>query len=368
MKAKERNRLRAACRAMAAGYPELQRRQGESPEESARSIENEMAGFLGAVLKDRESVYRSAEEALQPLMLLFDVALLQVCDMSHFGFRHTGGRARIIWPGVHLPKRPRPNDVLYVLTSNLAHAMQAFRLLILHGFESQARTAFRGVVEITDLMIMVLADEATYRAYVTSFEDSKASYQHWKKHLSPSVVRASLSKFEADDRITLPIDMTATRYARATMRGYRGSFMSTMPFMWWRRIRRIRMVNGNGWRCSAMSGRFRRLRLRIRWFISGSACSGSRSCFSRSTAGASCEGIATAPGSAIAPGRSTSFSSRTCVRFGKRTCRWGLIADVVAGSGRTFVLDLLGRGTSYSPFVLVLGRAGEDGVFQRRMC
>ncbi|OWK26353.1 hypothetical protein AJ87_03530 [Rhizobium yanglingense] len=180
--------------------------------------------------------------------------------------------------------------MLYVLTSNLAHAMQAFRLLILHGFESQARTAFRGVVEITDLMIMVLADEATYRAYVTSFEDSKASYQHWKKHLSPSVVRASLSKFEADDRITLPIDMTATRYARATMRGYRGSFMSTMPFMWWRRIRRIRMVNGNGWRCSAMSGRFRRLRLRIRWFISGSACSGSRSCFSRSTLGPAARG------------------------------------------------------------------------------
>ncbi|NSY41864.1 hypothetical protein [Agrobacterium tumefaciens] len=208
MKASERKRLHAACRAIAAGYPELQRRQGEPPEESARSIEDEMAGFLGAVLEDRESVYRSAGEALQPLMLLFDVALLQVCDMSHFGFRHAGGRARIIWPGVHLPKRPRPNDVLYVLTSNLAHAMQAFRLLILHGFESQARAAFRGVVEIADLMIMVLADEATYRAYVTSFEDGKTSYQHWKKHLSPAVIRASLSKFEADDRISIPIDMT----------------------------------------------------------------------------------------------------------------------------------------------------------------
>ncbi|TIM60489.1 MAG: hypothetical protein E5Y60_30960 [Mesorhizobium sp.] len=47
-----------------------------------------MAGFLGAVLKDRESVYWSAEKALQPLMLLFDVALLQVFDMSHFGFQH----------------------------------------------------------------------------------------------------------------------------------------------------------------------------------------------------------------------------------------------------------------------------------------
>ncbi|MER9880997.1 hypothetical protein [Mesorhizobium sp. M0118] len=192
----------------------MQRRQGESAEESARSIENEMAGFLGAVLKDRESVYGSAEKALQPLMLLFDVALLQVFDMSHFGFQHAAGRARIIWPGVLLPKRPRPNDVFYVLTSNLAHAMQAFRLLLLHGFESQARAAFRGVVEIADLMIMVLADEDTYRAYVTSFEDGKASYQHWKKHLSPAVIRASLSKLEAGDRISLPIDLTPDELRR----------------------------------------------------------------------------------------------------------------------------------------------------------
>ncbi|WP_292178708.1 hypothetical protein [Mesorhizobium sp.] len=175
MKAEEQERLRAACRATAAGHPALQRGQGVIAEECARSIENEIGGFLGAVIEDREKVYRSAEKALQPLMLLFDVALLQVCDMSHFGFQHAGGRAKIIWPGVLLPKRPRPNDVFYILTSNLAHAMQAFRLLILYGFESQARAAFRGVVEIVDLMIVVLADEATYRAYITSFEDPKAS-------------------------------------------------------------------------------------------------------------------------------------------------------------------------------------------------
>lgn len=213
MKAKERDRLRAACEAMAAKNPDLQRRQGESAEESARSIESEIAGFLGAVLKDRENVYRSADKALQPLMLLFDVALLQVFDMSHFGLQHAGG-ARFIWPGAPLPKRPRPNDVFYVLTSNLAHAMQAFRLLLLHGFESQARAAFRGVVEIADLMIMVLADEETYRAYVTSFEDGKATYQHWKKHLSPAVIRASLSKLEANDRNALPIDMTPDELRR----------------------------------------------------------------------------------------------------------------------------------------------------------
>lgn len=98
--------------------------------------------------------------------------------------------------------------MFYVLTSNLAHAIQAFRLLILRGFESQARAAFRSVVEIADLMIMVLADEEIYRAYVTSFEDSKASYQHWKKHLSPAVIRPALSRLETSDPILLPIDIT----------------------------------------------------------------------------------------------------------------------------------------------------------------
>lgn len=94
--------------------------------------------------------------------------------------------------------------------------MQAFRLLLLHGFESQARAAFRGVVEIADLMIVVLASEATYREYITSFDDPKASYQHWKKHLSPAVTRASLSKLELDDPINIPIDITPEEIRRDT--------------------------------------------------------------------------------------------------------------------------------------------------------
>lgn len=216
MRSEEYRLLHAACQATAVTHGELQRRQGESPDDSARSIKEEIAGFLGAVLSDRDSVYKSAEEALQPLMTLYDVALLQVCDMSHFGLKNADHRGRVIWPDVPLPKRPPPNAVFYVLASNLAHSMQAFRLLILHGFESQARAAFRGVVETLDLMIVALANENTYRAYITSFEDSKASYQHWKKHLSPSVIRAALSELELADPITIPIDMTPEEIRKDT--------------------------------------------------------------------------------------------------------------------------------------------------------
>ena len=158
----------------------------------------------------------SAEKILQPLLLLYDVALLQVCDMSNFGFENIDHRGRIIWPKLTLPRRPSPNGVFYVLTSNLAQSMQAFRLLILHGFESQARATFRGIVEIADLLIMVLTSEATYREYITSFEDSKTSYRHWQKNLSPSVIRAALSKLEENNPITLPIDITPNDIRRDT--------------------------------------------------------------------------------------------------------------------------------------------------------
>jgi len=206
--------LQAACQATATRHPELQRSQDESSDESAASIEKEICGFLGAIWKDRESVADSAEESLQPLMLMYDVALLQVCEMSYFGLKNADHRRRIIWPNLALPSRPPPNGVFYVLTSNLAQSMQAFRLLILHGFESQARATFRGIVEIADLMIMVLASEETYREYVKSFEDSQTSYQHWKKHLSPNVIRASLSKLDVNSPINIPIDETTNDIRR----------------------------------------------------------------------------------------------------------------------------------------------------------
>jgi hypothetical protein len=94
--------------------------------------------------------------------------------------------------------------------------MQAFELLVLHGFESQARGTFRSVVEITDLMITVLASEGTYREYVKSHEDTKASYKHWRKHLSPSVIRNFISKLEVDDPIIIPIDMSPTEIREDT--------------------------------------------------------------------------------------------------------------------------------------------------------
>jgi hypothetical protein len=216
VKPEECDRLEAACQATARRYPGLQRRQGESSAESAESIKEELSGFLSAVWQDRERTRDAAEEGLQPLLLLFDVALLHVCDMSVFGLKNIDHPRRVIWPDLPLPDRPSPNAVFYVLASNLAQSMQAFRLLIVHGFESQARAAFRSVVEIIDLMIMVLASEASYREFIKSFEDAGDAYRHWKRHLSPAVVRASLAKLEAAEPINVPVDMTPDEIRKDT--------------------------------------------------------------------------------------------------------------------------------------------------------
>jgi hypothetical protein len=214
LRPEEHRMLQDACRAAAEADPQLQRDLGETSNLSANSIETELSGFLGAVRKDRQRISKSAEAKLQPRMFLYDLALLQICDMSYVGLRNSDHRSKIIWPDLSLPKRPPPNAVFYVLASNLAQSMQAFQLLILHGFESQARAAFRGVVEIADLMIAVLARESTYLEYTKSFEDPKVSYKHWRTHLSPSVVREFVLALEVDDPITIPIDMTPLEIRR----------------------------------------------------------------------------------------------------------------------------------------------------------
>ncbi|MCT7377397.1 hypothetical protein [Chelativorans salis] len=216
MRPEEYDRLEAACQATAKRYPGLQRRQNESSAESAESIKEELSDFLGAVWEDRKRSRDAAEERLQPLLLLFDIALLHVCDMSVFGLKNTDHPRRVIWPDLLLPDRPSPNAVFYVLASNLAQSMQAFRLLVAHGFESQARAAFRGVVEIVDLMITVVANEATYREFIKSFEDAGDAYRHWKRHLSPAVVRASLAKLETAEPINIPVDMTPDEIRKDT--------------------------------------------------------------------------------------------------------------------------------------------------------
>jgi len=196
--------LLKACRDVSKREPRLQLSQQESPEESAVSISDELTGFLGAVHKDRERVRDSAFGTMQPLLAVYDIALLQVCDLSHLAWQELHGRTRLLWPSVSLPKRPSTTSVFYLLTSNLAQLLQAVRLLLLHGFEGQGRSMFRTFVELADLTLAVVAYEDVYRHYITNHDDSRAQYEHWRRHLSPAVIRRHLGRLDRE------LDLVAT--------------------------------------------------------------------------------------------------------------------------------------------------------------
>ncbi len=110
--------------------------------------------------------------------MVFDLALLQTCDLAHFAWQNQDTQARVLWHTAEVPRRPSSARVFYLLTSNLAQSLQAVRLLLLHGFEGQARSMFRSFVELADFTLAAAAYTNVYRNYVTTFDDSRQEYQH----------------------------------------------------------------------------------------------------------------------------------------------------------------------------------------------
>jgi hypothetical protein len=118
MREKEYQLLLNACRQTAQTSPQLQRIQRERVEQSAASIKDEIESFLGAVFRDREQTRKVAARSMEPLLSVFDLGLLQVCDLSHFSWQNLDSRVRLIWPDATLPSRPNPTRVFYLLVSN----------------------------------------------------------------------------------------------------------------------------------------------------------------------------------------------------------------------------------------------------------
>lgn len=198
MRSEDYRLLLAACEQTARDQPRLQRAQGETAETSAGSIDGEIEGFLGEIFRDRQRTSNAANEAMQPLLMVYDLALLQICDLAHFAWRNHDSRTKLIWPSTPLSARPRPSDIFYLLVSNLAQLLQSVRLLLLNGFESQGRAVFRSFVELADLTVAVVADEAVYRDYITVYDDPDQEYRHWRKHLSPNVMRKRLIRLDVE--------------------------------------------------------------------------------------------------------------------------------------------------------------------------
>jgi hypothetical protein len=194
--------LLATCRALADKEPKLQKHLRESPEECAENIRDEISTFLKAVFDDRETIKHRAIDVLQPFLMAYDFALLQICDLSVFAWENHESRVKLIWQNASLPRRPNPTRVFYLLSSNLAQLLQAVRLLVVHGFEGQARAMFRSFIELADLTLAVLADEDVYKRYITHYDDSQQSLRHWRQYLSPHVIQRRLKQLDDELAIT----------------------------------------------------------------------------------------------------------------------------------------------------------------------
>ena len=167
-----------------------------SASENAEEIREEVRNYLFTIKHHRGIGRTPTERLLSPLLGVYDVALVQACDLSRFtSFRMSASR-RLIWPKANLPRTPSPNFVLYSLSSNLAHSLQAIRFLLLYGFCHQARSALRGVAELTDLMLVLLHQEDVYKDYATAHGDIEDQYRHWRAKLGPGEMRKRLERVD----------------------------------------------------------------------------------------------------------------------------------------------------------------------------
>jgi hypothetical protein len=198
VRAQEYELLLAACRRLVEKEPKLQKSVRESIERSAEGIREEIGDFIDFLFKEHEKIKSRALEDLQPLIMAYDFALLQVCDLSMFSWRNHESRVKIIWPKAPLPRRPNPTLGFYLLSSNLAQLLQAVRVLIVQGCEGQARGMFRSFIELANLTLAILADQDVYKSYITTYEDPKKRFRHWQTHLSPGVIRRRLKKLDEE--------------------------------------------------------------------------------------------------------------------------------------------------------------------------
>jgi hypothetical protein len=220
IKSQDYQLLLDACKKTVSDQLSNQQEDLISSEQNASEICDEIDAFLGEIFSFREKNHEVAIESMQPMLLAFDLSLLQVCDLAYFAWKHQGSRVKLIWPNRDLPERPTSTRVLYLLTSNLAQSLQATRVLLLKGFEGQSRAMFRSFVELADLSLAVIADENIYRQYITVFEDEEEQLKHWRKYLSPGIIRQRLAQLDSELEIEKITSIPADEVRRDTYKWF----------------------------------------------------------------------------------------------------------------------------------------------------
>jgi hypothetical protein len=89
---------------------------------------------------------------------------------------------------------PSPSFVLVGLLAGMINSVLAARHLATAGFDRQARSVFRELTEVADLLLAILADEGFLDHYLATPEAFDKAYAHWAESLRPAKVRRRVDK------------------------------------------------------------------------------------------------------------------------------------------------------------------------------
>lgn len=152
------------------------------------------------------------------LLQLAAVVYADFITMANFRDEHSQS---VFWDNAR-GDSPEKNKILFqTVVAQLCNYNHGMFDLAKAGLDLQLLALFRAHVELSEQAVLLSSDLKFFNDYVTSLEladdtQSKQRYQHWKKHLTPSIVRKKLEKTRQHLGIDKAVAADAAKYHRST--------------------------------------------------------------------------------------------------------------------------------------------------------
>lgn len=189
--------LEAACR-QAAGSPKARPwvdRLGRAPDEAARLVGDSVADKNRFWEEVRAEASGQAADALGAHLLLMDLAADVASDFLLMMDLHERYERPTLWAGKPMPAKGTPHTQLQNLVVNFTNVTVATRRAVADGMALPGKILFRNLTEIGDTALALVGDHGFFERYLHHGRFSPGEgYGHWKKHLSPKVVRGLIEK------------------------------------------------------------------------------------------------------------------------------------------------------------------------------
>lgn len=186
--------VQAACQTVTAkGEPWIAALK-KSPEDAAQFVTDTLREYDALWTGDRNSASDEVKATLSAHLLLMDLAAVTASDFLLMLALREKYKQPILWPGKSLPA---PGGTVFLLENhfiNLTNMTLAIRRMICDGMDLPGKVLFRNLTELGDTTLALVGSLDFYKHYVQHAQSSPGEgYDHWKKHLSPKVVRGVVS-------------------------------------------------------------------------------------------------------------------------------------------------------------------------------